>query len=510
MSQDLFAAFGSVVEHALHRSGQQRPVQKVSVFDDIDQPSQHPQKDAADDDWGEFEGSSTEQQDVFGSFGNLTIQDSESSTTPTVRRHQDNPSVNISTLNTRKEPRDPDILFDASEDLPSEDEDFGDFEGTVPTATQDFTSSTEANLLGLEDNNLPRVQPSTLQKPQNEAFGSLLDLDEMQNPVQNPEAVEAARKTEKPSNKHTTMKDEPSFVQQVNTQKSPPSTSVPTLNRQTTVSEISTNDDDEPWDDFTSWEANIESTTATNPPKLPFSIPTPKSPPPEPANPQPPTNVPPPAILLSLFPPLLTSLSTSFFQPLSSLQPSTRSTVYTNPVAITYLKSYLALATVCARLLAGRKLRWKRDTLLSQAMRIGPAAGGSAGRGMKVTSVDRTEVQREEREVADVVRAWQGEVGKLRGAVAEIRKGAIGTEREGMLEGLRVPEIKEEMVVRSIGVGEGGVKSVRPCALCGLMRDERVGKVDGEVFDGFDEWWVESMNMHRSEFSGNLNVEQFD
>lgn len=129
---------------------------------------------------------------------------------------------------------------------------------------------------------------------------------------------------------------------------------------------------------------------------------------------------------------------------------------------------------------------------------------------MKVTSVDRTEVQREEREVADVVRAWQGEVGKLRGAVAEIRKGAIGTEREGMLEGLRVPEIKEEMVVRSIGVGEGGVKSVRPCALCGLMRDERVGKVDGEVFDGFDEWWVESMNMHRSEFSGNLNVEQFD
>jgi len=117
---------------------------------------------------------------------------------------------------------------------------------------------------------------------------------------------------------------------------------------------------------------------------------------------------------------------------------------------------------------------------------------------MKVTSVDRAEVQREEREVADVVKAWQGEVGKLRGAVAEVRKGAVGT----MLDGLRVPEIKEEMVVRSIGAGEGGVKSVRPCALCGLMREERVGKVDGEVFDGFDEWWVESMNMHRSEFSG--------
>jgi hypothetical protein len=121
---------------------------------------------------------------------------------------------------------------------------------------------------------------------------------------------------------------------------------------------------------------------------------------------------------------------------------------------------------------------------------------------MKVTSVDRAEVQREEREAADVLRAWQEEVGKLKGAVAEVRKGAVGKEREGVLEGLRVPEIREEMVVRSVGVGEGGVKSLRPCALCGLMREERVVKVDGEVFDGFDEWWVENMNMHRSEFRG--------
>ena len=121
---------------------------------------------------------------------------------------------------------------------------------------------------------------------------------------------------------------------------------------------------------------------------------------------------------------------------------------------------------------------------------------------MKVASVDRVEARREEREVADVLRVWQGEVGKLRGAVAEVRRGTVGTGKEGVLEGLRVPEIREGMVVRSVGVGEGGVKSVRPCALCGLMRDERVEKVDWEVFDGFDEWWVGSMNMHRCEFSG--------
>jgi len=137
-------------------------------------------------------------------------------------------------------------------------------------------------------------------------------------------------------------------------------------------------------------------------------------------------------------------------------------------------------------------------------MRIGPAAGGGVVGGMKVTSVDRAEMQREEREVADVMRAWQGEVGRLRGLVAEVKKGAIGTERE---EGFRVPEIREGMVVRSVGVGEGGVKSLRPCALCGLMREERVEKVDGEVFDGFDEWWVENMNMHRSEFQWDVDVE---
>jgi hypothetical protein len=503
MSQDLFAAFGAVDEQAQHRSSPQQPVQKFPVFDDIDQPSHYPGEEAADDDWGEFEGQSTEEQGVFESLENLTIHDIGS--TPTnlsVRRHQDNLPKQTSTPNKRQEARDPNILFDANEDLPSEDEDFGDFEGTVSNAAQDFPRSAEVDLLGLEDSSPQRVQPSALQKPQHESFSSLLDLGEMQNPGQNPEASEATRIIHKASNEHSSKKEGSSFTQRDNTQKSPPSPSVPAPKP-----EISANDDDEPWDDFTSWEANIESTTITNSPNLPFSIPTPKSPPPEPVNPQPPTNVPPPAILLSLFPPLLTSLSTSFFQPLSSLPPSTRSAIYTNPVAITYLKSYLALATVCARLLAGRKLRWKRDTLLSQAMRIGPAAGAGAVRGMKVTSVDRAELQREEREVADVVKAWQGEVGRLRGAVAEVKKGAVGTERDGLLDGLRVPEIREGMVVRSVEVDEGGVKSVRPCALCGLMREERVGKVDGEVFDGFDEWWVESMNMHRSEFSRILNAE---
>lgn len=117
---------------------------------------------------------------------------------------------------------------------------------------------------------------------------------------------------------------------------------------------------------------------------------------------------------------------------------------------------------------------------------------------MKVTSIDRAEAQREDREVADVVKAWQGLVGRLRGAVAEVRKAVAGTEKIGMVEGLVVPEMRDVMAVRSVGAKEGGVVGVRACALCGLKREERVYKVDGEVFDGFGEWWVEGMEMHRA------------
>lgn len=117
---------------------------------------------------------------------------------------------------------------------------------------------------------------------------------------------------------------------------------------------------------------------------------------------------------------------------------------------------------------------------------------------MKVTSIDRAETAREDREVADVLKAWQGQVGRLRGAVAEVRKAAVGTERENGVDGLVVPEMKEVMAVKSVGSKEGGVAGVRACALCGLKRDERVQKVDGEVFDGFGEWWVEGWEMHRA------------
>src|SRR5579871_4723910 len=239
MSQDLFAAFDAVDGQTLRHSGQQQqPVQKFSVFDAIDQPSQHSRDDAPGDDWGEFEGPSAEEQGVFGSLENLTIHDSGS---PSTTHQNDLPKI-ISTPNKRLEARDPNILFDACEDLPSEDEDFGDFEGTVPINTQDFPSSAEVDLLGLEDSNPPRLQPSTFQKPQNETFSSLLDLGEIQNQAKISEANEATRKIDKVPYEHTTKKERSSSTQRDDTQKPSSSPSIPLPKPQTTRPEISVND----------------------------------------------------------------------------------------------------------------------------------------------------------------------------------------------------------------------------------------------------------------------------
>lgn len=70
---------------------------------------------------------------------------------------------------------------------------------------------------------------------------------------------------------------------------------------------------------------------------------------------------------------------------------------------------------------------------------------------------------------------------------------------------MKLPDIREHMVVRKVGLEEGGVKSKRACLLCGLLREERIVGVHGwgesqkgrggegvvRVEDSFGEWWVE-------------------
>lgn len=199
-------------------------------------------------------------------------------------------------------------------------------------------------------------------------------------------------------------------------------------------------------------------------------------------NEAPPSNIPPPSVLLALFPSLFDLPQSSLFKAVANQPFSLRNRIISDRSTIEFLRAYLLIATVAARIIAGRKLRWKRDTLLSQAMKIGPAAARGKG-GMKLTGVDKSEAIREDREAADVARVWKDQLGRLKSAVA-----VANTSLQDVSKHLVIPEIAEAMQVKT---QEGGLTAPKQCLVCGLKREERVAKVDVRVEDSFGEWWAE-------------------
>lgn len=196
----------------------------------------------------------------------------------------------------------------------------------------------------------------------------------------------------------------------------------------------------------------------------------------------PPTNIPPPSILLALFQPLFDLPQSTLFKSAANPPFALKNRILSDPLTIEFLRGYLLIAVVAARIIAGRKLRWKRDTILSQAMKIGPSAAGGKG-GMKLTGVDKAEVTREDREAADVVRLWKEQLGRLKSAVA-----VANTSLKESSSHLLIPEINEVMHVKA---QDGAMSTPKPCVVCGLKRDERIAKVDVQVEDSFGEWWTE-------------------
>ncbi|MBE7181604.1 MAG: hypothetical protein INR71_10425, partial [Terriglobus roseus] len=247
---------------------------------------------------------------------------------------------------------------------------------------------------------------------------------------------------------------------------------------------------DETWDDFDQQVAMTTTTEGLNPVFSGVRDILPE--PPSTASTLPPTNIPPPSLVFTLFAPAISDAQTSFFTPLSTLAPAAKTEALSHIAPQTFVRSYIALGVVAARTIAGRKLRWKRDTRLSQGMRIG-AAGG---KGMKLAGVDKSELAKEDREVAELVRVWNAQVGKLRAVVAPTKH--LIDKAGGVALGT-VPDLKTVMPAVTAKEAEGAVPSQRPCALCGLKREERLAGIEkGEVGDMFGEWWVESANMHRS------------
>lgn len=349
-----------------------------------------------------------------------------------------------------------DVLFDADDfDDYAEgqfDDDFGDFETpevpeSAPTqsknpqpAPKQTSQAAMFDLLGLDDDTQP-IPTQTSQPP--------------------PPKAQPVAKSTKPN---PTRKDP-----------SPPS------RQESTITE------DDAWDDFestpTAPQPNPPTTPSINLPHdllgnlLNTTLPSPLT--------TPPTTIPPPSILLSHFSPLLTSLNSTVLLPITSLPTPEKSTFLSSPKTKTFLRTYISLLHTLSHILAGKKQRWKRDKFLAQSMRIGSASlsGGRSG-GMKLAGLDKSETGREDAAAEDVLLVFGQQVGRLRSVLA-----AAGI-------GGGVPELAAVMPVRVARAEEGAIVSTGGCALCGLKREERVGKVDTGVEDSFGEWWVEGPGMH--------------
>ena len=230
--------------------------------------------------------------------------------------------------------------------------------------------------------------------------------------------------------------------------------------------------DDEPWVDFDAAQA------AQPGPNPPNTLPASPSMPTDVSNlGPPPSNIPPPSILFPIMATVLGSLP-------ARLKTVTTAQCLDQPSRSSEIRALLSTIRAVARILAGRKLRWKRDVLLSQSMKIGPAHSGRAG-GMKLVGVDKAESRREDQEAAETLQVWKQQVGPLRSTVATLNGQMSANER------FKIPEIADSMPIRQGKPSEGVVTAPKCCFLCGIRRDERVAKVDVDVEDSFGEFWVE-------------------
>ncbi|KAF2798086.1 hypothetical protein K505DRAFT_297136 [Melanomma pulvis-pyrius CBS 109.77] len=489
MSADLFAEFAAPSQQQQQQSsgtGQARaqPASAFSFFDDLSStpapvaqsqpPSFQFEQNTAPtfddaDDWGDFESVSAPQPSSVSTPAPAPafIKQDPFAFTSTQPSQPSQSSWQKAPILKAKRSADPNVLFDAEDDPDDDDDDFGDFEGVDSSstpATLQGGSTGLADLLGDMSVSQPKL-PITSQRAVTNTSHIL--------------PVSSSSKRTSGSGFGTVVRAK---------QPSPIAPSFPVAKQE------------DAWDTFDDWEASIptkpQAKTFAKPKGLsqsristpPPSIPSPAFDEAQPGE-LPPTNVPPPGVLLSLFPPLFEEAQNKLFKPMAAQPLPMRNKLLAESGTIAYLEGYLVLASVAARIIAGRKLRWKRDAHLSQGMRIGPASSRATS-GMKLTGIDKSENMKEEREVSDVVRVWKDQVGRLRHVVAaanQIKAGTLGA----------IPDIQETMPVRTLKQSEGGVPAPQPCMMCGMKREERVGSADQAVEDSFGEWWIEQVMMHR-------------
>ncbi|KAF7532832.1 hypothetical protein G7Z17_g13591 [Cylindrodendrum hubeiense] len=406
-------------------------------------------------------------------------------------------------------PTDPNVLFDAEDfelQVPEGDEDeddddeFGDFETvppppppkpapskpapSKPTPVKTYPPPPSMDLLSLDDPVPPPPQPAKGKPPPSQLLGTLAFGSAAINYPQAPRSPSYQDRNPFPE---LAIKTPTGPAPEEDGPKSAsPVTAWPTLDSAVEVKPEKYKDEDEgwgAWDDFPandskndgkradvdsaappeSWDWDAVDNVQPSKPKISGDAP-------------PPTNVPPPSVILSVFPELLNT-GDALFKPISGQNASIKQRILSDPKAVDFLEAYVLLATTAARVIAGRKQRWHRDKILAKSMSI--SAAGS--KGMKLAGVDKTQSAREDREAADVAAVWRGQVGRLRSAVAAAKAA-------GKVPTLRVPEISETIPVHTAKLVPTAPKA---CIICGLKREERVAKVDIEVEDSFGEWWAD-------------------
>ena len=410
-----------------------------------------------------------------------------------------------------------DVLFDASEEPPAEDDDFGDFEEVKDHANPARGGQRPSNVDTMAA--APKFVSSQRPAASNEA--ALIDLLSLDEP--------AAQQPSPPQIRFDTAAPDSNIYGRTN----------PALQKSQTLPEaqssvVEPSDDLEGWGDFESIQASQPAPSNPTPsgyrahppaplratngmtsrsilralqPKTP-PVPTTQvndkwdpfedgsviatSPQPAPAThqihsdtpastlsippcAQRPTNIPPPAILLSLLPTTFQSLVT-----LILLDPTASSLTYHNPTAD--LSEQVATTfRVSARLVStpARTLRWRRDTLLSQSTRIGIA--GKSG-GMKLSSLNKGETVKEEQEAAEAVEIWNSKIHHFSKVLKSAGSGSGGPTTLRLSMNLPVKPL----------TGPGVIQASSVCPLCGLKRSERLVGVDEGVDDVFGEYWLDN------------------
>jgi hypothetical protein len=492
MSSDLLEAFGLEDADSSGKKDQKSSSNQVQsgFFTDIGNLSTSgqtsaskpaPQQAAAEeDDWGDFEDAPQTGRDPLG-FGHTKNAPSTSNrykygldelgpaaaSNPQPNRDEIDllsqefssatiaagAARHVAAVNATNANRDSDVLFDASDDGEGDEEDdFGDFEDYVPEI-EPQQQPVEIDLLGLDEPpaTMP-VQTTVKTDPpkstEHDTFGE--SWDDFTPPLHDTKAVK------------TTVKTDPRKPMEHDTF-------------------------GESWDDFTPTNHDVDGVESAKP-MIDFATIKGSVDPVELNPAMSSISIPPPSVLLSTFVPIVEAVEKELVQPLASHEAAIRQEILSDPKTAEYVRGYLLVMTVCGHIMGGRKLRWKRDSVLGQSMRIGHA--GTRSSGLKLTTVDKTEVTKEDGEVAEVLRVWNRQAGRIKSIAVEAKK-ASNTD-----VGL-VPELRETMTVKTMKQSEGGIPSRKPCLLCGLKREERVGKVSFDIEDNFGEWWVEGANMHR-------------